>query len=64
LNSGSGNDKDNEEEVSAFEELKKTLPELCDIRDGRDGGAKVQQKDRLSMMDSYTNTMPTLTICK
>jgi hypothetical protein len=64
LNSGTGIDKDNDEEVFASKELKKTIPGLCDVGDGRDADAEVQQKDKLSMTHSYTNTMPTLTLCK
>jgi hypothetical protein len=64
LGSGSGIDKDDEEEVSAFEELKKAVPELRDVRDGRERDAKEPRIDTLSMVSSYTNTMPTLTICK
>jgi hypothetical protein len=64
LNSRSGIDKDNDKEAFALEELKKTIPELCDFRDVRDADAEVRQKDWLSMIRSYTNTMPTLTLCK
>ncbi len=63
MNSGSI-DKDNDEEVFISKELKKALPELCDVRDGRDADTEVQQKDRLFMTDSYTNTMPAVTLCK
>jgi hypothetical protein len=61
---GSGLDKVIEEEYSAFGELKKTVPESSDVREGRAGGTKVLQKDWLSMPSSYTNTMPTPTHCK
>jgi len=42
LDAGSDNSEHKKDEVAAFEESKKTIPELCDIRNGPDGDAKVQ----------------------